>query len=498
MAGRMVFAGSVLAAALVGAGTALVAQNVATPAADPPARTEVAQVPALPPNPALAERRVPATRADAQASYAPVVARAAPAVVNVYAKTIRREVFRSPFADDPVFRRFFGDQFGVPRERVENSLGSGVIVRPDGVIVTNNHVVAGATELRVVLADRREFPARVIVTDPRSDLAVLQIDTGGERLAALTFADTRDALVGDQVLAIGNPFGVGQTVTGGIISALARTDIGITDFSFFIQTDAAINPGNSGGALVDMNGALVGVNTAIFSRDGGSAGVGFAVPAEMVKRVVESALADGRIVRPWTGARAQTVDAEIARTMSLSRPGGAVLTELYPGGPAERAGLRRGDVIVALGGADVADEQGLRYLAATRRPGERVPVVYMRGGQRGEAQITLQPPPSTPAREERVIAARSSFQGAKVATLNPATADEAGLDAFTRGVLILDVAADSPAAREGLRPGDLILELGGEPVATASGLEGRLRGDGRRGQVILQRGDRRLTATLFL
>jgi S1-C subfamily serine protease len=348
------------------------------------------------------------------------------------------------------------------------------------------------------LADRREFPARVIVTDPRSDLAVLQIDTGGERLAALDFADTRNALVGDQVLAIGNPFGVGQTVTSGIISALARTDIGITDFSFFIQTDAAINPGNSGGALVDMDGALVGVNTAIFSRDGGSAGVGFSVPAEMVKRVVESALAEGRIVRPWTGARAQTVDAEIARTMNLSRPGGVVLTELFAGGPAERAGLRRGDVILSLGGADVADEQGLRYLAATRRPGERVAVVYMRGGQRGEAQMTLQPPPETPAREERTIAARSSFQGARVATLNPAAADEAGLDPFTRGVLVLAVAADSPAAREGLRPGDLILEMGGEPVSSAAALESRLRGDGRRGQVILQRGERRLTATLFL
>ena len=246
-------------------------------------------------------------------SFSPLVKEAAPAVVNVYTTKVVKQA-ASPYSRDPFFQRFFGNRMGgMPRERVESSLGSGVIVGDDGVIVTNNHVIEGADEFKVVLSDRREYAAELIIADERTDLAVLKIDTEGEKLPTLEITDTRDVEVGDLVLAIGNPFGVGQTVTTGIISAQARTDVGVSDYAFFLQTDAAINPGNSGGALVDSQGRLVGVNTAIFSRSGGSNGIGFAIPSEMVKRVVDAAVNDGQIIRPWLGLKGQSVTSDIGK-----------------------------------------------------------------------------------------------------------------------------------------------------------------------------------------
>jgi Do/DeqQ family serine protease len=318
-------------------------------------------------------RAPPASQGQVQLSFAPVAAQAGPAVVNVYAERVVRGMARDPF-----FGRFGG---GVPRERVERSLGSGVIVRGDGIIVTNNHVIQGAQRLKVVLSDRREFDAELVLADPRVDLAVLRIEAG-ERLPSLPFANTNGIAVGDLVLAIGNPFGLTQTVTSGIISALARTEVGVSDYAFFIQTDAAINRGNSGGALVDMRGALVGVNTAIFSESGGSNGIGFAIPSEMVRRVVESAVSGGtEVVRPWLGARLQPVTQDIARSMGLQRPEGALVTELYPRAAGERAGLRDGDIILSVAGVEVRDEGGVRYQFATQRPGARVPLVVRRGGR---------------------------------------------------------------------------------------------------------------------
>jgi Do/DeqQ family serine protease len=447
----------------------------AAPVSAPPAAALPAQA-----------RVVPASRSDAISSYAPVVRRASPAVVNVYARTVQR----GRVAVDP-----FWGAFRIP-DRASQSQGSGVIVRDDGVVVTNNHVVEGATELMVVLGDRREFPARVVLTDPRTDLAVLRIDAGAERLPSLRFADTSTAAVGDQVLAIGNPFGVGQTVTGGIISALARTDVGITDYSFFIQTDASINPGNSGGALVDMNGDLVGVNTAIFSRSGASAGVGFAIPAEMVKLVVDGAVSDGKIVRAWAGVRGQTVDGEMARTLSLPRPGGVLVTEVHPDSAAAQAGLRRGDVIVALGASAVNDESGLRYLAALQRPGARATFTFLRQGRQMTGQGTLSAPPGARP-DTRQLQGRHSFDGVTVATLTPASADEQGLDPFTKGVVVTAVDRTREGARAGLRPGDIVLDVNGEAVDAAADLAAKLRG-GRQGQVTIQRGDRRISAVLFL
>src|SRR5688572_25736402 len=297
---------------------------------------------------------------------------------------------------DPFFGRFSGP-------RVENSLGSGVIVRADGVIVTNNHVIQGAQSLKVVLADRREFDAALVLADPRVDLAVLRINPGNERLPTLPFANTHDAQVGDLVLAIGNPFGLQQTVTSGIISALARTEVGVSDYAFFIQTDAAINRGNSGGALVDMNGALVGINSAIFSDSGGgSNGVGFAIPSEMVRRVVESAVSGGTtVVRPWLGARMQTVNAELARSLNLPRPEGVLVSELYPRSAGERAGLRNGDIILAVAGTEVRDEAAVRYQFATQRPGSRVPLTVLRNGRRMTLTANAEAPPGgTPQARE--------------------------------------------------------------------------------------------------
>ena len=283
------------------------------------------------------DRRVPASPTELRMSYAPVVQKAAPSVVNVYAAKIVEN--RNPFMDDPFFRRFFGGGGGgMPREQVQRSLGSGVIVDGSGLVMTNNHVIEGASEVKIALADKREFEAEVLLKDARTDLAVLRSRTAREKFTAIDLGNSDELQVGDVVLAVGNPFGVGQTVTHGIVSALARTQVGITDYQFFIQTDAAINPGNSGGALVDLAGRLVGLNTAIFSRSGGSQGIGFAIPVNMVKVVIASAKSGGTTVRrPWLGAKLQNVTPDIAESLGLKRPVGALVATVTDKSPASRA-----------------------------------------------------------------------------------------------------------------------------------------------------------------
>ena len=446
--------------------------------------------------------RVPQSQMDITMSFSPIVKKSAPAVVSVHSsKTIRQSV--SPFANDPMFRRFFGDQLGgVPRERVASSLGSGVIVGEDGVIVTNNHVVKDADELKVVLADRREFQAELVVADERTDLAVLKIDLGEEKLPTLQFTDTRNVEVGDLVLAIGNPFGVGQTVTTGIISAEARTDVGISDYAFFLQTDAAINPGNSGGALVDSNGRLVGVNTAIFSRSGGSNGIGFAIPSEMVKRVVNAAVRDGRIIRPWLGLKGQAVDADVARTLGLERPVGVLVTEIYPDSPASEAGLKRGDLVSAIDGREVYDERGLKFLAATLAPGEVTELSIVRDGQVFLRKVTLAPPPGATEAELILLdGEHHPFSGAEIADLSPALADELGRDPFDAGVLINRVYRPSLASRMRLRPGDIVREVNGELIEEAADLEAIIEKDSGRGSVwsvTIERNGRQISTTVRL
>ena len=311
---------------------------------------------------------VPQSRAEVNLSFAPVVKRAAPAVVNVYSK---RVVKRRGLG---FLERFFGDQGfpGMPRERVQNSLGSGVLVSADGFIVTNHHVINGGTDIRVVLHDKREFEAEVVLEDKRTDLTILKIDTGGKALPFLEFEDSDELQVGDLVLAIGNPFGVGQTVTSGIVSALARTDVGVTDYQFFIQTDAAINPGNSGGALVDVVGRLVGINTAIYSQSGGSHGIGFAIPANMVRVVVDSARVGKTVQRPWLGASLQAVTSDIADSLGFDRPKGALVMELHRMSPLKKAGIRRGDVLLSLDDRDIDASQEFTYRFATKQIGGMV------------------------------------------------------------------------------------------------------------------------------
>ena len=344
---------------------------------------------------------VPTGMAEVRLSFAPVVKKVAPAVVNIYAA--RKVVVRSPLFADPFFQRFLGRDFafGMPRERIERSLGSGVLVREDGLVVTNTHVIGEADVIRVVLADRREFDAQVLLADKRTDLAVLRLKAEGDvRFPVVPLGDSDAVEVGDIVLAIGNPFGIGQTVTSGIISATARTNIGTSDFGFYLQTDAAINPGNSGGALVDMAGRLVGINAAIFSRTGESAGIGFAIPVNMVKAVLMAATHGGELVRNWLGAAYQPVTPDLAEALGLDRPGGV-----------------------------------------------------------------LEPLPDAPPPEPTTLKGRNPFQGVTFGNLSPRLADRLGIDPLTRGVVVLKVDPRAPAAQLGwLRPGDIVEQAAGRDI----------------------------------
>lgn len=453
---------------------------------------------ALAAGPALAQpatfaeptRAAPTSAAAMKSSFAPVVQRAAPAVVNISAKRVVRQQV------DP-FWQMFG--LGVPQARVAQSLGSGVIVRADGIVVTNNHVVEGGQEITVALNDRREFAAKILLADPRTDLAILKIDLpAGERLQVLAMDDSGDTQVGDLVLAIGDPFGVGQTVTNGIVSALNRiTDPTGEGGSAYIQTDAAINPGNSGGALVDMDGDLIGVNSFILSRSGTSSGVGFAIPAAVVRRVVETAVGGGRaVVRPWLGARVQTVTAEMARSLGLALPQGALVADLYPGGPAARAGLRQGDVVLQADGRPVVDAGALNYEIRNRRPGESMPIVVRRatGGPDQTLTLRAEAPPANPPRDERTLTGRNPFAGATVVNLSPAVAEELGLDALTQtGVLVINVGG-GPARNVGLRRGDIVREVNGLRMGSVRDLAAATSAQVRTWRVTIERDGRQVTA----
>jgi Do/DeqQ family serine protease len=441
--------------------------------------------------PALAQlrREPPPSRAAVQYSFAPIVKKAAPAVVNVYVRA-RVSTFVSPFADDPLFRRFFGERFGKPQERIQNSLGSGVIVSPQGIVVTNTHVVkvGGAAEIRIALADRREFDAKVIQLDDKSDIAVLRIEGGDGRFPYLEFENSDAIEVGDQVLAIGNPFGVGQTVTSGIISALARTEVGKSETQVFLQTDAAINPGNSGGALIDMAGRVVGINTAIFSRSGGSHGVGFAIPSNLVKLIVDSAVAGRKLERPWLGAKLESVTREMAEALGLPRVAGAIVTRVSKDGPAAEAGLEAGDVIVAVDDHEAADARALLYRLTTRGLGGRARLDVQRKGRRLAVDIALRAAPPAGRDDVRNLSGTHPFDGARVANILPAIADELGLDEED-GVVILSVRPNSRAARIGFSAGDVIEQLGRAKIESVSDLEAALKVRQQVWLVTLRRGN---------
>ncbi|MBH69307.1 MAG: serine protease [Rhodospirillaceae bacterium] len=415
----------------------------------------------------FAAKEVPKSRNQIQLSFAPLVQQTGPAVVNIFAKTEKIERNISPLFGDPFFRRFFGDLFPTqPQKRTQQSLGSGVLIDPSGLIVTNNHVIANATKVKVVLADRREFDAIILLADKRTDLAVLKVSSASGNLPFIEMRDSDSVQVGDLVLAIGNPFGVGQTVTSGIVSALARTAVGITDYSFFIQTDASINPGNSGGALISMDGRLIGINTAIFSNHsagGGSVGIGFAVPANMVRTVVQS-VQKGKVIRPWLGASGQNIDSDLANEFGLSRPAGVILNEIYPESPAEEAGLTTGDIILAIDKKLIDDTDTLRYRVATLPLGQKVPIEILREGHVRILNFYTREPLSQPLPEITEIKGRNPLNGAKVANLSPAFAFENGLDDMKQGVVIISRRRGSVAERFGFRRGDIVLKINSRSI----------------------------------
>ena len=418
--------------------------------------------------PAYAET-VPDSQAEISLSFAPVVRQTAPAVVNIYA-TVLVESRESPFAGDPFFEQLFQGMTR-SRPRLENSLGSGVIVAADGIVVSNYHVVGQATEIRVELADRREFEAHVLLADEEADLAILQLE-GAQDLPALALRDSDQLEVGDLVLAIGNPFGVGQTVSSGIISGLGRSTLSVGDGrGYFVQTDAAINPGNSGGALVDMAGRLVGINTAILTRGGGSNGIGFAIPSNLVQNFVEQAQAgETRFQRPWAGVQGQGMDAAMAEAMGLPRPEGVVLSDLHPESPFRAAGLQVGDVILSLDGAPTDSPQEIMFRLAALGIGREVALRYLRDGVEAEAVVTLIAPPDSPPREARRIAGESVLRGATVARINPAVAAELDLPtAIASGIAVQG--AEDLAARFGLLRGDVILGINGVAVTDPAKVE---------------------------
>jgi Do/DeqQ family serine protease len=370
------------------------------------------------------------------------------------------------------------------------------MVDASGLVVTNNHVIEGADQVKVSLADKREFEAEIVLKDSRTDLAVLRLKEGREKFPTLDFANSDELQVGDVVMAIGNPFGVGQTVTHGIISALARTQVGITDYQFFIQTDAAINPGNSGGALVDMTGKLAGINTAIFSRSGGSQGIGFAIPANMVRVVVASAKSGGKAVRrPWLGARLQAVTPEIAETLGLKLPSGALVASVVANSPAARGGLKSSDLIVAIDGQAVDDPNAFDYRFATRPLGGSAQVDVQRAGRTMKLTVPLETAPDG-GRNEIVLTGRSPFQGAKVANISPAVADELHLDADTEGVVVTDLADGGTAANVGFQKGDIILAVNSQKILKTSDLEKATRDSARLWRITLVRGGQQINVTL--
>ncbi|MDR3439250.1 Do family serine endopeptidase [Telmatospirillum sp.] len=445
--------------------------------------------------PAFAQT-VPQSREQVQMSFAPVVKQVSPAVVNIYTRKVVRTV--SPMFADPFFRQFFGNQMGLPQERVQRSLGSGVIVKADGTVVTNNHVIRDSDEITVVLADRREFEATVVGADERTDLAVLKINTGDQSLPVLPLGDSDALEVGDLVLAIGNPFGVGQTVTMGIVSALARTAVGGADYRSFIQTDAAINPGNSGGALVDLQGRLIGVNSAIYSsgQGGGSIGIGFAIPSTMVKAVLTNITSGGKAVRPWLGATGQAVTSEMFQALQLNRPIGVLINGVQAGSPAEQAGIKVGDVVVSVNGHEVDDPEALRFRIATLTVGTSAQMTVSRGGQERTVTAKLQPPPDTPPRDTSEISGHNPFSGATVANMNPALAEEMGLSGVEPGVTIIQVKRGTIANHLQFQPGDAVVKLNGRTIGSVADLKAIVGASAKSWAITIRRSGETFTLTV--
>lgn len=436
------------------------------------------------------DKRVPFGREEVQLSFAPLVKQTAPAVVNVYASQTAKVT--SPFEGDPFFEEFFGRA----QPRAQSSLGSGVLVDPSGVIVTNYHVIKDADEVKVATADGREFTSKVMLKDETLDLAVLKI-SADKPFPVIAIGDSDALEVGDLVLAIGNPFGVGQTTTSGIVSALARSHIGVSDSGYFIQTDAAINPGNSGGALINMGGQLVGINTAIYSRSGGSIGIGFAIPSNMVRAFADAAKAGlDFFERPYIGAEFELVTPQIAESLGMEKPTGALVSTVDPAGPAGKAGLKPGDVILSLNNTPVESIEALDYRMATLSIGTKATFTVLSKGQQATLEIPLERAPEGAKPSEVTLRGRSPFAGAKVAELSPRLAQRLGLRTDLKGVTVIDISRDSPAADFGFQPGDIVREVNGTTIDTAATLAQVAQQDTRWWRFTVERGGQILRQVL--
>ena len=451
---------------VVGAFALVTWQHDNTPPASEKTASEALHLPR--PSFALAH----AKSGDQTVSLADIAERATKSVVSISSTRVTAPMSELPFGQDPLFRHFFGPHQEVPRERREHGLGSGVIVSRDGTVLTNSHVVEKASDIEIILPDQRRFDAEVLGTDPKTDLAVLKLKGDFGQLTPLEMGDSKRLRLGDVVLAIGNPFGLGQTVTMGIISATSRAGMGIVDYEDFLQTDAAINPGNSGGAMVNMEGKLVGINTAILSRTGGYQGIGFAIPSSMVKPVLQSIVEHGKVVRGWLGVSIQSIDEDLKKALGLPSTEGVLISGVEPGGPADKAGLERGDVVVAFGGQPVKSMPLFRNRVAASPPGSTQRITVLRGGKSETFSVRLG---TLPAADSEAIASEAPSLGLELGSLSGALRSELGIPKdIQQGVVITGVLPGSPAAAAGLRAGDVILEIDRQRVGSPAEAQQRI------------------------
>jgi len=437
---------------------------------------------------AVAQNALPVSLGNFANGFSAVLKPALPAVVNISSSKMVKpgQNQMSPMFKDPFFRQFFGDQFGQtkPRTEREQSLGSGVIVSSDGTIVTNNHVIDGASDIKVFLSDKREFKAKLIGTDPKTDIAVLKIDA--TNLPTLPLGDSAQLQVGDLIFAIGDPFGVGETATMGIVSATGRGNLGIENYEDFIQTDAAINPGNSGGAMIDIHGNLVGINTAILSHGaGGNEGVGFAIPVSMFKPVMDQIMTHGKVVRGYLGVHIQDVTPDLATAFGLKQGGGVLIGDVSPDTPAAHAGLKKGDVILQINGEPIDARNQLQVQIAQMAPGTPVKLQIWRNGATQNVSLNLGELPETAEKEGPGETSGGALEGVEVQNLTPDISQELNLAPGTHGVVVTSVDPSSPAAAAGLSRGDVIQEVNHKPITSTGEFQQALSGADKQPMLLL-------------